>query len=127
MKFIKYKYDNIGKIDAIQLPILLLHGTKDNKIPYEQSRTLFTKAIANRLNNPNYQLIAKKDTWYSISNSSNSNCQQMPIVYHELADAGHNSVFKTSSWIPVVLKYMELSEGYWRSVNDEHECLINNY
>jgi fermentation-respiration switch protein FrsA (DUF1100 family) len=37
-------YDNISKIDKIRSPILIVHGTADKIVPYEQAGILFKKA-----------------------------------------------------------------------------------
>lgn len=38
------KYDSIHKIDQIRMPILIIHGTDDQVVPYAQGRALFEKA-----------------------------------------------------------------------------------
>lgn len=40
------KFENDRKIASIQMPILIMHGTKDKTVPYEYGRTLFSKATA---------------------------------------------------------------------------------
>jgi fermentation-respiration switch protein FrsA (DUF1100 family) len=37
-------YDNIGKIDQIQVPVLIVHGTEDEIIPVEMGRRLYARA-----------------------------------------------------------------------------------
>jgi hypothetical protein len=39
-------YDNLGKIDKIKVPLLIIHGAEDEIIPVEMSRRLFAKARA---------------------------------------------------------------------------------
>ncbi|MDD5774276.1 MAG: alpha/beta hydrolase [bacterium] len=47
--FFKSNYDNISKINKIKAPILIVHGSNDRIVPYEQSGELFKKA-----NDPKY-------------------------------------------------------------------------
>jgi fermentation-respiration switch protein FrsA (DUF1100 family) len=37
-------YDNLGKIDKIKAPLLIIHGSQDEIIPVEMSRRLFAAA-----------------------------------------------------------------------------------
>ncbi|MEW6087546.1 MAG: alpha/beta hydrolase [bacterium] len=47
--FISSKYDNLEKINKVKSPVLIVHGTKDEIVPYSQSGLLFEKA-----NDPKY-------------------------------------------------------------------------
>lgn len=38
------RYDNIGKIGRLSVPLLILHGDRDEVVPFEQGRKLFTAA-----------------------------------------------------------------------------------
>jgi fermentation-respiration switch protein FrsA (DUF1100 family) len=38
------KYDNLSKIDRINVPVLLIHGNKDTTVPYWMSKTNYDKA-----------------------------------------------------------------------------------
>jgi fermentation-respiration switch protein FrsA (DUF1100 family) len=42
--WIRSKYDNIGKIGKIDIPVLIVHSKKDEIIPYQMSVRLFEKA-----------------------------------------------------------------------------------
>lgn len=37
------KYDNLGNAKSVAIPVLLLHGDRDNYIPYEMSETLLKR------------------------------------------------------------------------------------
>ena len=57
VKFIlKDKYDSINKIDKIRTPILIMHGKKDDIIPFSMGKELFEKA-----NNPKYSYFTLDD------------------------------------------------------------------
>ncbi|MDA9625023.1 alpha/beta hydrolase [Candidatus Pelagibacter bacterium] len=53
---LKDRYDSIKKIDKISRPILIMHGLKDNIVPYEMGVKLFQKA-----NQPKYSYFPKDD------------------------------------------------------------------
>lgn len=41
---LRTKYDSLGKIREIRVPLLVLHGDRDDVVPYEQGRRLFDAA-----------------------------------------------------------------------------------
>ncbi|MFL2883361.1 MAG: alpha/beta hydrolase [Pelagibacteraceae bacterium] len=53
---LKDRYDSISKIDKITSPILIMHGEKDNIVPFSMGKELFEKA-----NNPKYSFFPKED------------------------------------------------------------------
>ncbi len=53
---LKDKYDSINKIDKITKPLLIMHGMKDDIVPYVMSVELFNKA-----NKPKYSFFPKDD------------------------------------------------------------------
>ena len=53
---LKDKYDSINKIHKITKPILIMHGVKDDLVPYIMSVELFNKA-----NKPKYSFFPKDD------------------------------------------------------------------
>jgi fermentation-respiration switch protein FrsA (DUF1100 family) len=53
---LKDKYDSINKIDKITKPVLIMHGMKDDIVPYVMSVELFNKA-----NKPKYSFFPKDD------------------------------------------------------------------
>ncbi len=53
---LKDKYDSINKIHKITKPILIMHGVKDDLVPYVMSVELFNKA-----NKPKYSFFSKDD------------------------------------------------------------------
>ncbi len=53
---LKDRYDSISKIDKITTPILIMHGEKDNIVPFSMGKELFEKA-----NNPKYSFFPKED------------------------------------------------------------------
>jgi fermentation-respiration switch protein FrsA (DUF1100 family) len=42
--FVRTQYDNIGKIARLRVPLLVLHGERDEVIPFAQGRRLFEAA-----------------------------------------------------------------------------------
>ena len=42
----KDKFDSFSRMKAIHMPVLILHGTADQVVPYEQGRALFNQANA---------------------------------------------------------------------------------
>jgi fermentation-respiration switch protein FrsA (DUF1100 family) len=40
--FLKYSFDNIGKINSLNSPVLFIHGAKDSLIPVSHTEKLFT-------------------------------------------------------------------------------------
>ena len=38
------RFDAIGKISRLQMPVLILHGTEDEVVPFEMSRRLYGRA-----------------------------------------------------------------------------------
>ena len=40
----KVPYDNLGKIDKVKVPVLIIHGTDDEIIPVDMGRRVFTAA-----------------------------------------------------------------------------------
>ena len=53
---LKDRYDSIDKISKITKPVLIMHGMKDNIVPYEMGVKLFQKA-----NQPKYSYFTKND------------------------------------------------------------------
>jgi uncharacterized protein len=53
---LKDRYDSIDKIDKITKPVLIMHGMKDNIVPYEMGSELFQKA-----NQPKESYFTKDD------------------------------------------------------------------
>ena len=57
VKFLlKDRYDSINKIDKIRTPILIMHGKKDDIVPFSMGKELFEKA-----NNPKYSYFTLDD------------------------------------------------------------------
>ncbi len=44
LNFLRTKYDSLSKIKGIKVPILILHGDKDELVPIEHGRKLFEEA-----------------------------------------------------------------------------------
>jgi fermentation-respiration switch protein FrsA (DUF1100 family) len=44
LPLLRTRYDSVGKIGKLEVPILVLHGDRDDIIPFEAGRTLFEKA-----------------------------------------------------------------------------------
>jgi fermentation-respiration switch protein FrsA (DUF1100 family) len=42
--FLRTRYDSLEKIPDIRIPLLVLHGTRDRTVPFEQGRRLFEAA-----------------------------------------------------------------------------------
>jgi uncharacterized protein len=42
--FLRTKYDSLSKVQEIRVPLLVLHGDRDDVVPYEQGRRLFEAA-----------------------------------------------------------------------------------
>jgi fermentation-respiration switch protein FrsA (DUF1100 family) len=42
--FVRTQYDNIGKIARLRVPLLVLHGERDEVVPFSQGRRLFEAA-----------------------------------------------------------------------------------
>ena len=53
---LKDKYDSISKIKRITTPILIMHGKKDDIVPFSMGKELFEKA-----NNPKYSYFTSDD------------------------------------------------------------------
>ena len=53
---LKDRYDSIQKISKITKPVLIMHGMKDDIVPYEMGAELFQKA-----NQPKYSYFTKND------------------------------------------------------------------
>ena len=53
---LKDRYDSIKKINKINVPILIMHGRKDNIIPFSMGKELFEKA-----NKPKYSYFTSDD------------------------------------------------------------------
>ena len=53
---LKDRYDSIDKINNITIPVLIMHGMKDNIVPYEMGVELFQKA-----NQPKHSYFPKND------------------------------------------------------------------
>ena len=41
---LRVPYDNLGKIDKLEVPLLIIHGSDDEFIPVEMARRLFSTA-----------------------------------------------------------------------------------
>lgn len=41
--YLRYRFDNIGKINTVQSPVMFLHGTDDTLIPSSHSQALFKR------------------------------------------------------------------------------------
>ncbi len=53
---LKDKYDSLSKINAVKTPILIMHGKKDDIVPFFMGKELFKKA-----NNPKYSYFTEDD------------------------------------------------------------------
>ncbi len=53
---LKDRYNSISKIQSIQTPILIMHGKKDNIVPFSMGKELFEKA-----NNPKHSYFTSED------------------------------------------------------------------
>ena len=53
---LKDRYDSISKIKTINIPILIMHGKKDDVVPFSMGKELFEKA-----NNPKYSYFTTED------------------------------------------------------------------
>ena len=43
-RFVRTRYDNLEKIPSVRMPLLILHGTRDRIVPFEQGERLFRAA-----------------------------------------------------------------------------------
>lgn len=43
-RLVRTRYDNLAKISSIRAPLLILHGTRDRTVPFEQGERLFRAA-----------------------------------------------------------------------------------
>ncbi|MBN4054369.1 alpha/beta hydrolase [Nitrospira defluvii] len=57
--FLKTRYDSLAKIGKVRLPLLIMHGDRDNIVPFKQGRRLFEAA-----NDPK--------TFYAIPNAAHN-------------------------------------------------------
>ena len=64
-KLIKYRYDSLSKIKAVQCPILIMHSKQDDIVPYHHGRKLFDAA-----NQPKEFLDLKGVHWESVTVNS---------------------------------------------------------
>ena len=62
---LKDRYDSISKIKTINIPILIMHGKKDDVIPFSMGKELFEKA-----NSPKYSYFTTDDDHMMEFNSS---------------------------------------------------------
>ena len=62
---LKDRYDSINKIKMINTPILIMHGKKDNIVPFSMGKELFEKA-----NSPKYSYFTADDDHMMEFNSS---------------------------------------------------------
>lgn len=46
--FLRTRYDNVGKIGRISAPLLVMHGTEDEVIPFAQGEAVFRAATASK-------------------------------------------------------------------------------
>ena len=53
---LKDRYDSISKINMVKSPILIMHGEKDNVVPFSMGKKLFEKA-----NSPKHSYFTSKD------------------------------------------------------------------
>lgn len=64
--FINAKFDNINKIDKIRVPLLVIHGTADDTVPFWQGQKLYEKAKAPKyylwLEGADHQVLKKYGT-----------------------------------------------------------------
>jgi hypothetical protein len=42
--WVRTKYDNLGKVGGLSVPLLVIHGTRDETVPFTQGRELFDAA-----------------------------------------------------------------------------------
>jgi uncharacterized protein len=42
--FVRTRYDNVGKVAALRMPLLVLHGDRDEVVPFAQGRRVFERA-----------------------------------------------------------------------------------
>ncbi len=42
--WVRTRYDNLSKISRVRLPLLVVHGTRDDTVPFEQGEELFAAA-----------------------------------------------------------------------------------
>ncbi len=42
--FVRTRYDNLGKVGRLRVPLLVLHGDRDEVVPFAQGRRLFERA-----------------------------------------------------------------------------------
>ena len=62
---LKDKYDSISKIKMISIPIMIMHGKKDDVVPFSMGIELFEKA-----NSPKYSYFTSEDDHMMEFNSS---------------------------------------------------------
>jgi len=42
--FVRTRYDNVAKVARLRMPLLVLHGERDEVVPFAQGRRVFDKA-----------------------------------------------------------------------------------
>jgi fermentation-respiration switch protein FrsA (DUF1100 family) len=74
--FVRTRYDNIGKVPRLRIPLLVLHGDRDQIVPFAQGRQVFDAApepkrffaIPGAGHNDTY-LVGRDGFWKAISDS----------------------------------------------------------
>ena len=87
----KVKYETIEKIGQIGIPLLILHGTKDDKIPLSQSRQLFDTAVS-----------------LAAANAPSGKEEKNPVIrMTEIPGGNHINNFKHPTWIRDILDFTD--------------------
>ena len=45
---IKHRFDSVNKVGRLEVPVLYIHGTKDETVPFEMTRELFAQTASNK-------------------------------------------------------------------------------
>lgn len=69
--FLSYKFDTIGRIGTVQIPVLLIHGMKDKLVPYFCSEKLF-------------KVIKSKKSLLLLPEADHNSCSEFPEYLNEI-------------------------------------------
>lgn len=106
-KYLRYQYPSIERISSIGTNLLIVHGTKDSKIPVEHAKALHRTALAGEHS-------SSKGKGGGVGVGVGVGGEQMTIQLQIVADMGHSTVHRSPEWLTALSSFLEKAEAKGR-------------
>lgn len=123
---LQIRYPTIERIGNVTVPILIMHGEKDNKIPPDHSEKLFDVITKKRLEIINAQVDKQSEDYKGDLSTSelqrHQNYDFAEVKHFPIPDADHGNVFHSPIWLRELAQFIKSAEKWTHKRLLGHHC-----